>query len=77
MMTDLEQWEQDYNLMVHYREALEEILDEYENPLGCKVDGAKMGKIAKEALTEFLPNKENMTKQQKLDWLERIKNKQF
>ena len=32
--------------------ALRAIVDEYENPQGCVIDGATMGRIAKEVLGE-------------------------
>jgi len=33
-------------------EALKEIVEEYEHPTGCVIDGAEMGQIARRALEE-------------------------
>ena len=33
-------------------EALKEIVDEYEHPTGCVINGAEMGQIARRALEE-------------------------
>jgi len=40
------------NRVARMEEALREIIEEYEHPTGCVIDGAEMGQIARRALEE-------------------------